>query len=847
MFIFNILIILVLILIYIYSGLKLVEPIKNINITVFFWFAYIFFGITLINIIAISKYWGKLSTKTGPPGPRGPIGDNGSQGSTGKCNKNANIIYAQKLIKETITNTIIENYNDLSIDDIFNKTELKLTNNYLDYKVKLMVNSQQFNTLLLTPTDDNNPNRNEKNVYGKTIDDLSKYLSSIWREWIIGIINIDKYNARTLFITYDAQIDISPEIEKYFNTEIMKYDIWYWGATRVFRPLEAEVCRNNYNINGKNYNNTIYPIGNRPKLEIKELEFTNSSIQNDNNFIKILELDMGSISNNITNHSFNNKYDINTRYNKPIFYLPKVYTVPKTGQKFYPLGCVIVDGNNNEDKIKRKILLVSGDIIIPDNYFKIWDNELRINDKYNVSYRYKRKRGLRKTETKYKNEVITDIYKTYLEQSLIDLNNKYNLDNRLVYNQKLQNNSQTSLIEFYKFTSSIDEYIFLSDMPTFKGSQGINKLLNIMNYNNKKNYMGIVGIPKTCVKDIKDYNIEWSFNYNNLLDKKLKKSINKYVEKPYNASKFNKNYYVNYKSLERTVSQYNPIKIYKNKEHNFIKINTNNITDKPKSIKKECYNTSQPIKNIDKTYNDLGIGWFGSPLKQNRKYSIFTYLGLMPEGIIVHRTSGRKFYIKHYGGIEPNKYVILLWNEKLKDYKNAITYQNNNTCYIGILKLTDTRCQFKVILDKEDNSYFRLVPVEYPTKYLKINFKVNKDANLQKDKNNIFDDSLKKYRPNGINLDHTEMYLTLSNLPGDLKPNNPVLFFNQPTTGTNMQIINENIPRNIDRSQSTSTQIKQQKILNQTNENSFNYLHKNNNIINLTDETFPDSNLNYSL
>lgn len=857
MLIVKILIFIIFIMIYVYSGLRLVETIKNESLYIYFWMAYIFFGITLINIVLLSKYWGKLSIKTAPPGPRGPRGDDGNIGNIGACNMDSNIIYAQKEIKSSIAQLIKSQYDNLAIDDVYTEETLQLKNNYLDYKIKLMLTSKQFETVLLTPSDDNNPNKksDKTKVYGKSIEDLSKYLTSIWQEWINGIIEVDKNNARTLFITNDAQIDISPVIEQYFNEEIMKYDVWYWGSTRVFRPLQAEICRSEYSdTKGNKYANTRYPINNRPKLEIKHLEFKQSEIEK--YCVKLLDLNIDRTTNDMTKYDveFKNKYDILSKYKNPVFYLPNVITTSYK-QKFYPIGCIIVDKNDDSNRT-IKTLLVSGDIIIPNSYEEIWNNEIKIKDDFKCNYEYKRKRGLRRTENKKSSIDTNKTYNRYLSNNLINKNKNYKIENESIDNVNLPENKNDNNI-MLKFKTDVDEYIVLGDLPSkimYISDKKIPTTVHAIGFNDdetkrRKNYRGIVAVPKNFLNEISEYDVEWSFRHKDLLKKSFTQNNYKNIPKPPGSSKYNKNYRTTYKKLNRKIVSSNSIDILKDKTHNIIKIKTDENLPKFYNFKPEIINpTVYPIKEFDKKYEDLGFGWFGYPLKKYRKYSIFAYLGLMPEGIIVHKLSGRKFYIKHYGGVNPNKFIIYLWNEKTQDFTNCVTVRNNSQCFIGKAKNTDPRCQFKVILDTETPNYFRLEPIEYSNKYLKFDFDVNENANLQKNNKNTADNSLEIKRPKGINLDHTDIYITLISTKGNIS-NSPTIFFNQPATGTNMQILNENMPRNIDRSKSINEQYKQQQILDRANKNSYQYLYNNYNVVELEPNNLsfhPNSKLKYT-
>jgi hypothetical protein len=856
MFILQVLVILIGIMIYVYTGLRLVETIKDDSMYIYFWLAYIFFGITLFNIVIISKYWGKLSTKSAPPGPRGPRGDDGEIGPSGICNMDSNLVYAQKEIKETIAKTIKARYKDLAIDDVYEEETLRLKNNYLDYKIKLMITSKQFENILLTPSDDNNPNKKEgeTKVYGKSIEDLSGYLANIWREWINVIIDADTPNARTLFITNDAQIDISPKIEEKFNTEIMKYDVWYWGATRVFRPLQAEICRSEYvDDNGKAHPNSRYPMNNRPKIEIKELKFTDVSIKNDDRFELLCKLNIGDIRNwNKYNPNFNINYNVISKYPVTAFYIPKIVKT-SVDQIYYPIGCVAVNDSDNASEKERSTIIVSGDIIIPSSMEKITSNTIKLKDLQNDIIRYSRKRGRKKTKRYEKKFGTTTKYDVYLTQELKDNNDNYKIQSNEV-RVKLNSEYKTDNITFIKFITDVEEYEFISDIPFILDNNG-DIPEKYRSFDDKSKYEGIVAMPKNCLMKIENNKI-WSFRYKDLLEAEYKTNFGGVpIPKPAwigngKHSKGTKNFTIGHADLTRKVIESNKFDIQEDNSYDLVKVRTpDNNNPHHYKLKEKCYNPDKyPIKDFDKKYEDLGFGWFGYPMKKYRKYSIFAYLGLMPEGIIVHNASGRKFYIKHYGGVEPNKFIIYMWSKEKQDFTNCITVRNNTQCFIGKAKKTDPRCQFKVVLDKESSNYFRLEPVEYPRTYLKFNFDVNEKANLRKNSKNTRDTSLETKRPLGINMDHTEMYISLSHLSGKLEPNNPVVFFNQPATGTNMQIVNERMPRNIDRSKSTTEQYKQQKILNTTDRNSFNYLYKYNEPveIDISGILHPKSKLEYT-
>lgn len=839
-------------MIYIYAGLRFVEPIKNPNIYIYFWIAYIIFGITLFNIIVISNFWAKLSTKIGPPGPIGPRGDDGDLGPTGECSNEHNLLYAEKTIKELIADLIISQYPELKIEDILDTKTLKLTNNYLNYKIRLMIESKQFSTVLITPTDDNKINSKitSTKVFGKSLEELTAYLSNIWLEWIKLIINSDKENAKVLFTKIDSQIDISNAIEEVFNTEIMKYDVWYWGSTRVFRPLQAEICRKDITgADGKNYKNTRYPMNNKPRLEIIELEFTDATIANNDKFRKLCTIKIGN-PDTLDKYSvdFGTKYDVISKYKNTSIYIPKVYTVQESGQKYYPIGCVAVEEKDNKSTAPRKTIIVSGDIVFPTNFSIINTNKIQINDIQNDFIRYSRKKGSKKTRRYTKDFKTNSKYEVNLSDELIDKNESYTISSN-EKRVKLDNNTE-DLIVFFTYECKTPGYGIMGDIIYN------NEILpqEFINFSNKlePDYQGLVAIPNSCLMEINEGNsVIWSFRQDKILNKDYKTNFkDKPIPKPIwigngKHSQGTKNFTIGNSSLKRSVIGAPKIDILNSAITDIVKVRNPNREPKFYKIKEKCYiQEDNIIKELDQQYLDLGFGWYGYPIKKYRKYSIFAYLGLMPEGILVHRKTGRKFYFKHYGGVEPNKFIVYMWNSKSKKYTNAIKATNNDTVIVSPAKANDPRYQFKVDILKDNKSYFRLESYEYTNKYLTFNFNVNENANLEIDETNTLDESLTGKRPKGISLDHTKTYLGLTSVKGLNMPNNPTLFYNQPAYGTNVNIVNEKMTRNIDRSLSPQEQYKQLREMNK-NKN-FEFINKQDLPNELLNEQHPDSIIYYS-
>ena len=100
----------------------------------------------------------------------------------------------------------------------------------------------------------------------------------------------------------------------------------------------------------------------------------------------------------------------------------------------------------------------------------------------------------------------------------------------------------------------------------------------------------------------------------------------------------------------------------------------------------------------------LGIGWYGHPYKSDHRYSIFSFLELVPEGMIVHKATGRRFYIIHYGGEDVNKYIVLDYNSERDKFDVALQVNDNRSnpkIYTRDISRKDERQQWKIILQSD--------------------------------------------------------------------------------------------------------------------------------------------------
>jgi hypothetical protein len=106
----------------------------------------------------------------------------------------------------------------------------------------------------------------------------------------------------------------------------------------------------------------------------------------------------------------------------------------------------------------------------------------------------------------------------------------------------------------------------------------------------------------------------------------------------------------------------------------------------------------------------IGIGWYGHPYKTDPRYSIFAFLGLVPEGMIVHKATGRRFYIIHYGGEDANKYIVLDYSPERDKFDAALQVSDNRGSASVItrnISRKDARQQWRIIL-QVDKKYLAL-------------------------------------------------------------------------------------------------------------------------------------------
>jgi hypothetical protein len=762
MLIVRILIILVAVLVYLYGGLKLAENLDTPSAYSLFWVAYILFGLTLGTIIMLGNFWSVLVYKTGPPGARGIPGQQGDAGMPGECESGHNTYYAMQKVKQTIVDTVLElqqqpitgtakkvdaSATAITAEMIYDPTANRLTNIYLDNTIDRMITSKQFEILLDLPiTDLQRLPAGKRKTFAKSLEDLSGYLAGTWQEWITGFYTADPVATRKLVSTPDTSPEDEPKLAEYLNQEIEKYDVWYWGTTPVFRPLKAEICRAgtiNYGTDPKTGKpitraNTRFPSKLRAQLEIREIEYSDKDTSK-------LEETWVISSMPDANKNFKNwrarKDGIYGRIPRPKAMIPKI--IREGSKTFYPIGQVFINTGPTATDTKKKTILVSGDVVIPDKLVLTWEDRKGTNifkkggkgkaDGYGVDGRF------------YQAQTSKPGYKC--------LGDYYDRDKRSAKDVE-------------------QKYGYYSGKPVGKQFA-------------KSGYSGLVCLPDKCLEELpRAEEPEFAYQF----------SRDWYKNDYWQTDNFTaKNADEGYNIVRGTKASYKGLK---NK-----KFGPQPGDGKFYRIKPECLTTEDiPVKTPEPEFTELGMGWFGHPYKTDRKYSIFAFLGIMPEGIILHRQSGQRLYIRHYGGMEPNRFVILDWNGESAEFNRAIRAKSATEVDIVELNLTDERQNWRI-----DNvgsvGDFRLASIMFPKKILALTTNVSNKTNFNKNKTNS---DLEKLRPPGVSIDKTLMTFSLV---GSTNSTNPqTLFTNLPAFGTDTDILDEPSAKPIDRRKSLRQQ-----------------------------------------
>jgi hypothetical protein len=570
--------------IYILFGLYLTEDNKSTSQLVLTWVVYTILWVTFINIILLAFFWESVRNKTGPVGVRGPFGETGNPGIEGSCSINASQVYLIKIISEMIDVL----YKEKTGNNILDTTTMKFPNNYLTNKIAMQASSRQYNVIIANLSNQN-----------KQLSDIVNYLKDIWSVWFELIYNAnskwfeDMYGDEEYSWINYASIGETP------FTEIRKYDVYYWGITRNFRPLKAEICRSN---NG--YSSSKIPqkvIG--PRLKILET--------NDYNYIG-------------DDWKTGGRPDIS-------WWRAKTKTIGE--EIYYPVGDIITAGN-------RKTVYYG-----------------RFN----------------KPKT-----IVGDIQMDNPRQSR---GNGPNMRTIIVAGDVKNPVQGSTLADSF---SGGHQNLRTDDVKCPDGYTGLGTILSGGRSAGDRN--AVKCIPKDCVEEVK---LKKQTTWRDGGWGHWMTIITGWWENQVPTAENNYNLFRNSKSK---------LPYYKIKESCLI----------------DSYNQENITKELEPEFDKLGFGWYGHPYKLESKYSIFSFLGMVPEGMLVHQATGRRFYIIHYGGEEINLYLVLEYSEKNDDFTKALQVSDNDANSEVTIRDTsrkDPRQQWIIVL-QSDKAFLKLKNVQ---------------------------------------------------------------------------------------------------------------------------------------
>lgn len=624
-------------MIFVFVGLNLSENIKNSVSYALFWVVYVLVGFTLINMFLLSYFWAVIRKKTGPPGIRGPKGDTGKRGFLGKCDmKSPNAIcmvevskLLDELYKKELQNELDKkrlevnvNYDDLKKeeDKIKNMTILNkdntLINGFMRRKVVSICKSVQFDIL------------NDILVQeGKGPHYLIDYIKNILKEWFYLI-----YEQNKLWFTDPDAIQKYEWKDKNPFNEIKKYDIYYWGDTRRFRPLKNNICKTGL------HENSTYPSSQESRIKMIK----------SNDYQEVYD-DNGSTASRALKVFRPNKRTYNEN-------------------EYFPIGDIAVSGNlKNRDNLGKKknnltrigdleydksdetdngpdeeTILITGDVRSPERYELMWRDQ-----KYGASWADQIKRDT---------------------SALMSLS----LDDDSYGPGRLWK------------PIGPQGYTCLGDVATNYYPPNHSNRDEYLKHNKDVN---IKCVPNDCVEEIDEQEVV----NNERVMWQLNRDTNSDIV-------FNGTVYKLGDNEEATGD--NSYNIFRTTDFSYIDNNGQVISkngDKFYRIKQSCLNgAKQTIKDVESQFENIGIGWYGNPSNNIPKYSIFHFMGLVPEGVIENLYTYKKYYIVHYGGMDLNCYNIYTFNESNGKYDMAFEIDDLGDVFPRKIKKGNLRQQWKI-------------------------------------------------------------------------------------------------------------------------------------------------------
>ena len=255
------------------------KKIQN-NYTVYFYIIYYILFFMLCNIVVITVCNTRILNFTGPTGSIGFRGQRGERGLNGECKSECKIQEIKKILIAAIQNK----YDTLTKQDKFQTTNIKLDikdehGNITDYKLRnLLLNdivenisySREYKDSVEFKEDSNQVNNYIINMFDNWIDLIYKSLPKSSKT---GTTNSNFFYSKYAGSNTNDNNEIKWINNKNPFDTIKKYDIYEWGKTRVIKPLTIKI---NNDADSVNY----LPIDHKPGLKIIHSNYMDIEYEN---------------------------------------------------------------------------------------------------------------------------------------------------------------------------------------------------------------------------------------------------------------------------------------------------------------------------------------------------------------------------------------------------------------------------------------------------------------------------------------------------------------------------------------------------------------------------------------
>lgn len=665
---------------FVYIGLLMSDTINNDMMYTLFWVIYTLVFFTFMNVFVLGYFWSVVRKKTGPIGIRGPKGNIGTRGIPGKCSGKAShsiaihqlILHLDTIHKTNLVQLDLDPKNKQRSIMLENK-DSRLINKYMDRKIRTIVHSIQFETLLeALPLDI--IKSDDKQV---SLNYLISYLKQVVGEWYYLIYN----QKEDWFYTEYDNMNADWKTMNPFN-DIKKYDIYHWGSQRHFKPLKIDTCQ-------------YYP-GNQttPRLSIlktNDYELMYDDISTGAN-PRMNVWRPKAVTNNIEGHE--SKYvpvgDVITSGD------PREFDYKKDG--ITKVGGLEVNTGTSGNGPSKSTILITGEVKPPESYQEMWRHPKKVSRLDDKSY---------------------DIDKV---------------------------KDEGRLWKPIGPTIAGKKYVCLGDVVTNKYNPNVYKT-NPKDYKkyNKDVPVDIGCVPEDCVEEVENptagitrdlvwksefgkNDVEYNgdiFTIGNAIDGKADNAYNTFRTDNYF-------YHDSSKTLEadrdRTISDFEHSKVKGPDGGKFYR------------IKQSCLQKRKFVpKKVDEEYKEIGLGWYGLPANNEPKYSVFHWMGLVPEGLIENAATRKKFYLVHYGGSSVNIYNFMVLDEISGKYTKSLEVKHHNELVVRESVKSNKKQQFKVVKGNSDEdhrsiyieSIYKLGSYVAITNDVEHYFKLNRNKNSQ--------------------------------------------------------------------------------------------------------------------